>query len=70
MAELVRLNMQGRVHFVDGIEEVTPGISLHYVGGHTAGIQVARVNTKKGQASWRRMRRTCSGTSKKIRLRT
>jgi glyoxylase-like metal-dependent hydrolase (beta-lactamase superfamily II) len=50
MAELVRLNMQGRVHFVDGVEAVTPGISLHYVGGHTAGIQVARVNTKKGQA--------------------
>jgi glyoxylase-like metal-dependent hydrolase (beta-lactamase superfamily II) len=45
----VRLNMQGRVHFVDGIEEAAPGISLHYVGGHTAGIQVARVNTTKGQ---------------------
>jgi glyoxylase-like metal-dependent hydrolase (beta-lactamase superfamily II) len=50
MAELVRLNMQGRVRFVDGVEAVTPGISLHYVGGHTAGIQVARVNTQKGQA--------------------
>jgi glyoxylase-like metal-dependent hydrolase (beta-lactamase superfamily II) len=50
MAELVRLNMQGRVHFVDGVEEVVPGISLHYVGGHTAGIQVARVNTRKGHA--------------------
>jgi glyoxylase-like metal-dependent hydrolase (beta-lactamase superfamily II) len=49
-AELVRLNMQGRVHFVDGTEAVVPGLSLHYVGGHTAGIQVARVNTKKGQA--------------------
>jgi glyoxylase-like metal-dependent hydrolase (beta-lactamase superfamily II) len=48
MAELVRLNMQGRVRFVDGVEEVAPGISLHYVGGHTAGIQVVRVNTKKG----------------------
>jgi glyoxylase-like metal-dependent hydrolase (beta-lactamase superfamily II) len=23
---------------------------LHYVGGHTAGIQVVRVNTKKGNA--------------------
>jgi glyoxylase-like metal-dependent hydrolase (beta-lactamase superfamily II) len=50
MAELVRLKMQGRVHFVDGTEEVAPGLSLHYVGGHTAGIQVARVNTRKGQA--------------------
>ena len=50
MVELVRLNLQGRVHFVDGIEEVLPGISLHYVGGHTAGIQVVRVNTAKGHA--------------------
>lgn len=50
MAELVRLNMQGRVHFVEGHEEVVPGVSLHYVGGHTAGIQVARVNTTKGKA--------------------
>jgi len=50
MAELVRLNLQGRVHFVDGVEEVLPGISLHYVGGHTAGIQVVRVNTAKGHA--------------------
>lgn len=50
MAELVRLNMQGRVHFVEGVEEVAPGIALHYVGGHTAGIQVARVHTKKGYA--------------------
>lgn len=50
MAELVRLNLQGRVHFVDGIDEVIPGISLHYVGGHTAGMQVVRVNTAKGNA--------------------
>ena len=38
-----------QTNFVDGIEEAAPGISLHYVGGHTAGIQVARVNTTKGQ---------------------
>jgi glyoxylase-like metal-dependent hydrolase (beta-lactamase superfamily II) len=50
MAELVRLNMQGRVRFVDGVEEVVPGITLHYVGGHTAGIQVAQVNTAQGKA--------------------
>lgn len=50
MAELVRLNIQGRVRFIDGVAEVVPGISLHYVGGHTAGIQVVRVNTAKGYA--------------------
>ena len=50
MAELVRLNLQGRIRFVDGSEEVVPGISLHYVGGHTAGTQVVRVNTAKGSA--------------------
>ena len=50
MAEVVRLNLQGRIHFVDGSAEVVPGISLHYVGGHTAGTQVVRVNTAKGHA--------------------
>jgi glyoxylase-like metal-dependent hydrolase (beta-lactamase superfamily II) len=50
MAELVRLNLQGRVRFVDGVAEVAPGISLHYVGGHTAGMQVVRVHTAKGYA--------------------
>lgn len=50
MPELVRLNLQGRVHFVDGSAEVIPGISVHYVGGHTAGTQVVRVNTAKGHA--------------------
>ena len=50
MAELVRLNLQGRIHFVDGSAEVVPGISVHYVGGHTAGTQVVRINTAKGNA--------------------
>jgi glyoxylase-like metal-dependent hydrolase (beta-lactamase superfamily II) len=50
MAELVRLNMQGRFHFLDGTAQVAPGISVHHVGGHTAGTQVVRINTAKGNA--------------------
>ncbi|TVT11352.1 N-acyl homoserine lactonase family protein [Amycolatopsis bartoniae] len=32
-----------RLSLVDGDEEVLPGISVHLVGGHTAGMQVVRV---------------------------
>jgi len=39
----------GRVTFHDGADELTPGLSLHAVGGHTPGMQVVRVNTRRGQ---------------------
>ncbi|MEU8639904.1 N-acyl homoserine lactonase family protein [Amycolatopsis sp. NPDC048633] len=35
-------------HLVDGDAEVVPGISVHLVGGHTAGMQVVRVETAAG----------------------
>ncbi|MGH8782872.1 N-acyl homoserine lactonase family protein [Paraburkholderia sp.] len=38
----------GRVVFADGDEVIAPGISVHLVGGHTAGLQVVRVNTARG----------------------
>ena len=37
-----------RVRFHDGDAELAPGISLHHIGGHTAGLQVVRVVTKRG----------------------
>ena len=37
---MVRLNFKGRVDFHDGDADLAPGISLHHMGGHTAGIQV------------------------------
>jgi glyoxylase-like metal-dependent hydrolase (beta-lactamase superfamily II) len=48
VVELVRLNFERRVRFVDGDEEMAPGISLHRVGGHAPGLQVVRVATDAG----------------------
>ena len=45
---MVRLNFKGRVEFHHGETEMAPGISLHHVGGHTAGLQIVRVHTKRG----------------------
>jgi glyoxylase-like metal-dependent hydrolase (beta-lactamase superfamily II) len=37
-----------RTTFHDGDDELAPGISLHHIGGHTAGMQSVRVRTKRG----------------------
>lgn len=37
-----------RVDFHDGDVQLTPGLSLHTVGGHTNGLQVVRVHTRRG----------------------
>lgn len=39
---------RGRVCFHDGEEEIAPGLSVHWLGGHTAGIQCVRVHTRCG----------------------
>jgi glyoxylase-like metal-dependent hydrolase (beta-lactamase superfamily II) len=44
----VRQLYAGRVAFHDGISELDPGLSLHRVGGHSAGLQAVRVWTKRG----------------------
>lgn len=44
----VRLNHEGRIRFVDGDEELVPGLSVHRVGGHTPGSQVVRLSTSSG----------------------
>lgn len=38
----------GRVALLDGDAELAPGITIHLVGGHTAGTQVVRVATDAG----------------------
>jgi glyoxylase-like metal-dependent hydrolase (beta-lactamase superfamily II) len=45
---LVREVYRGRVRFHDGSAELAPGLSLHPVGGHSAGLQVVRVWTRRG----------------------
>jgi len=47
---LVRLNYEGRVAFVDGEREIVPGVRVHKVGGHTAGMQIVTVDTARGRA--------------------
>jgi glyoxylase-like metal-dependent hydrolase (beta-lactamase superfamily II) len=45
---MVRRAYQGRVRFHQGDGELFPGISLHLIGGHTMGLQVVRVATRRG----------------------
>ena len=45
---MVRLNYQGKVAFHQGAEAIAPGISVHHIGGHTAGLQSVRVHTRRG----------------------
>lgn len=45
---MVRNVYRGRVHFHDGDAAPYPGISLHRIGGHTMGLQVVRVATRRG----------------------
>jgi glyoxylase-like metal-dependent hydrolase (beta-lactamase superfamily II) len=49
LAGLVRLTYADRVRLVDGDREVLPGIRVHRVGGHTAGLQIVSVETARGR---------------------
>jgi glyoxylase-like metal-dependent hydrolase (beta-lactamase superfamily II) len=46
---MVRKLYGGRVVFHDGDAELAPGLTLHRVGGHSKGLQIVRVNTRRGQ---------------------
>ncbi len=39
---------EGRVVFHDGDSEIAPGITVHLIGGHTQGLQIVRVKTRRG----------------------
>ena len=45
---MVRKLFAGRVVFHDGVDELAPGLSVHHVGGHSKGLQVVRVWTRRG----------------------
>jgi glyoxylase-like metal-dependent hydrolase (beta-lactamase superfamily II) len=49
LGELVKLNYAGRVKLLDGDTEILPGVRAHWVGGHTAGLQIVTVPTARGQ---------------------
>jgi len=39
---------EGRACFHDGSADLVPGVSVHHVGGHSLGLQVMRVRTRRG----------------------
>lgn len=45
---IVRALYEERIVCVNGRRELAPGVILHRVGGHTAGLQVVQVWTRKG----------------------
>ena len=45
---MVRRVYAGRVRFHDGDAQILPGVSVHRIGGHTMGLQVVRVATRRG----------------------
>ena len=45
---MVRRVFEGRAVFHDGAGRIAPGITVHRVGGHTSGLQVVRVRTRRG----------------------
>jgi glyoxylase-like metal-dependent hydrolase (beta-lactamase superfamily II) len=46
--EMVRRIYSGRAVFHDGESGLAPGLTLHRVGGHTAGLQILRIWTARG----------------------
>jgi glyoxylase-like metal-dependent hydrolase (beta-lactamase superfamily II) len=48
VCDMVRLLYDGRVVFHDEDGEIAPGISVHRLPGHTAGLQAVRVQTRRG----------------------
>lgn len=48
ITSMVRHLYAGRIAFHDGDDELVPGLSVHHIGGHTAGIQVVRAWTRRG----------------------
>lgn len=48
VCKMLRKVYSGRVRFCDGDAEIAPNLSVHKIGGHTAGLQCVRVLTRRG----------------------
>lgn len=48
VASMVSKLFAGRVDFHDGASEIAPNLTVHRVGGHSRGLQVVRVLTRRG----------------------
>jgi len=49
IAEIVREQYKGRLVMHNGSARIVPGVELHLIGGHTPGLQVVVVSTRRGQ---------------------
>jgi glyoxylase-like metal-dependent hydrolase (beta-lactamase superfamily II) len=49
LANLTTLNYANRIRIIEGEHEVLPGIRVHRLGGHTAGLQIVTVETARGR---------------------
>ena len=48
VSRMVTRAFTGHVQFHDGVDTIAPGITVHKLGGHTRGLQVVRVPTRRG----------------------
>ena len=48
ICDIVRYLYSGKVIFSDGDMEISPGVTVHSVGGHSRGLQAVRVKTLVG----------------------
>ncbi|MFB2552044.1 N-acyl homoserine lactonase family protein [Ensifer soli] len=48
VTNMVRKLYEGRVVFHDGVSEIAPNLIAHRVGGHSKGLQILRVLTRRG----------------------
>lgn len=48
IAGMVMRVFEGRVQYHDGVSILAPGLELHRIGGHTDGLQIVRVWTRRG----------------------
>jgi len=48
VTDMVGKVFAGRVTFHDGVSEIAPNLIVHRVGGHSRGLQVVRVLTRRG----------------------
>ncbi len=67
VTDMVRHVYGGRVQFHDGDTELAPGLSIHRIGGHSAGLMCVRVWTRRG---WVVLASDCAHFYMNIRERT
>ncbi|MEM9577376.1 MAG: N-acyl homoserine lactonase family protein [Pseudomonadota bacterium] len=48
ICEAVRRLYSGQIRFYEGNGEIADGVTIHYIGGHSRGLQAVRVRTQAG----------------------